>query len=128
MGNAITRHAVLPVIHAAWKLTVGARALALVIPPQELREREDGEVVTDLDIVLVRDGQFVLGEVKSSPNAFDEEQLGVLLTVAQEIRPQVFVLAAPGTEWPPETTASFQEFEAALIPFDVKVERILLEW
>jgi hypothetical protein len=126
--NAITRDGLLPVIHAVWKLTSFARAIALTIAPQELREDPDGPKVTDLDIIIIRDGEFILGEVKSSPTKFDAEQMRVLETVVKEIRPNRFVLAAPGKEWPPGISQRFQEFKDALAPFDVKVEVLLLEW
>lgn len=126
--NAIIRHGVLPVVHASWKLTDRARVMAIVIAPQELREEEDGPLVTDLDIIIVVDGEFILGEVKSSPDSFDEQQMSILASVAQELRPNVFVLAAPGKEWPPEVNARFEDFEEKLTSFDVKVKRLLLDW
>lgn len=100
----------------------------IAVGPQELREHRDGPIVTDLDIIIVRDGEFILGEVKSSPNAFDEEKMCALETVAKEIRPNLFVLAAPGKEWPSEVKKRFQEFEQVLKLLDVRVEALLLDW
>lgn len=67
-----------------------------MIAPQELRERDDGPVVTDLDVVVLRDGRFVIGEVKSEPAAIDDRVCETLRTVATRIRPDVLLLAAPG--------------------------------
>ena len=39
--------------------------MALVVAPQNLPDTYDGPVITDLDVIAVCDGRFIIGEVKS---------------------------------------------------------------
>ena len=118
----------LPLIEAAHGLKDMAREMALVIAPQELREVYDGSAITDLDIIAVRSGRFIIGEVKSDARAFDSKCLEVLATVALEIRPDVLMLAATGTEWPVEVAARIADLKETLGGKRIEVVTRLLEW
>jgi hypothetical protein len=126
--SALVRDGVLPLIHAVGMLAEGTREALLVIAPQELREVYDGPIVTDLDLVVLRDGQFMVGEVKSDPAAFDEEVLTTLANVASAIEPDVVVLAAPGMSWPDDIGRRIEELREQLKAKDIAVLPLLMDW
>jgi hypothetical protein len=126
--TALTDHGVLSVLNAARQLTDFARHTAIVFAPQELRETYEGPVFTDVDIIVIRDGRFILGEVKSSPEGVAPAQLDRLAAVAQVVRPDEVIVAATGTSWPSDVTAKIQELSTLLAPFDISVTTKLLDW
>ncbi len=126
--NAVAREGVLPLLQALYDVGHMARHLFLVIPCQDLYERYGGDRFTDLDMIVIRDGQFVLGEVKSTTTGFDAEVLNKLQTVAQELRPNLVIVAAPGVEWPPEVEALVNDLRMQVEPLGTKVEARLLKW
>jgi hypothetical protein len=103
------------------------RVLALTVP-QDLRESYDGDVVTDLDIIVVRDGEFIIGEVKSSPNRFDADVLASIASVAEKIHPNRVILAAPGKEWPISVQQPAAKLAETLRDFGTEVQLPLLDW
>ena len=109
--SALADDAVLPVIDAAYAVAREARTHALVLPPIDLFPPSgpfagDGRrPFTDLDLFVLRDGQLVVGEVKSSASRFDAGQLGTLGAVATALRADEVVLAAPAPTWTPEAEA-----------------------
>jgi len=126
--NAVAREGVLAVLQALYDIGHNARRMFLVIPCQDLYERYGGNRFTDLDIIVIRDGQFVLGEVKSSTTGFDAEVFNKLQTVAQELRPNLLIVTAPGVEWPPEVEALVNDLRTQVEPLGTKVEARLLKW
>ena len=126
--EALTREGVLPLLNAVHRITDSASDFVLAIPPQDLRESHDGEVVTDLDIIVVRDGDFIIGEVKSSPNRFDEEVLASIASVAKTVHPNRIVLAAPGKEWPVPVQERVAKLGDRLRDLGIEVQLLLLDW
>ena len=126
--SALVRDGVLPLLHATADLADGARELALVVAPQELREVYDGPIVTDLDIIVIRDGRFIIGEVKSNPSAFDDKVIQTLADVAQSIQPDELILAAPGSEWPQSVESRIEELRRTLEAADITVSARLMAW
>lgn len=120
--NALAHEGLLPLVLALYAETIGARDSAVVIAPQELRGQDGGPVVTDLDVVVLRGGRFVVGEVKSQPTAIDDRVCDTLRTVATRVRPDVVLLAAPGEAWPADVTARIDALRTALAPISVNVE------
>ena len=126
--NALARDGVMPLLHIAMDFTRGVRHMATVFPPTELRRPGEDALLTDLDIIALRDGKLLLGEVKSSPGQFNEKQLAKLETVARAVRPDAVWLVAVGETWSPETLQQIDRLRATLTPFDVTVESRLLDW
>jgi len=126
--SAVARDGILPLLHAIYKLTKHAREMALVVAPQELRESFDGRPITDLDLVLVTDGVFIIGEVKSDPAAFSDDVVGRLADVTETIRPDRLVLAAAGSAWPDDVGRRIDELQSQFAARDVQVTSMLLDW
>jgi hypothetical protein len=110
--SAIADDAVLPVIDAAYTIAAEARTHALVFPPTDLLPptdpfgRHKASPITDLDLLVLRDGQLVVGEVKSTASGFVSDQLHTLGTVALAVGADEVVLAAPAATWTTEGQAA----------------------
>ena len=55
----------------------------LYLPCQEIFKRGVNQPFTDLDVVLISNGKFIVGEVKSDPGGFAQADLEKLLEVAK---------------------------------------------
>lgn len=103
--SALADDAVLPVIDAAYAISTEARTHALILPPMDIYDDSGAQPLTDLDLFALRDGQLVVGEVKSSAGGFTVKQLLALSRVAAAIQADEVVLAAPAATWAPEIEA-----------------------
>ena len=126
--SALARDGVLPLLHALYELSHRGRDMVLVIPPQELLESYDGRVLTDLDMVLICDGRFIIGEAKSQPAAFDDATVKSLGKIGVTIRPDMVVVAAPGSEWPDDVRERLAWLKQELRSADVELKGELLAW
>jgi hypothetical protein len=122
VGNALAHEGLLPLVLALHAEVMHGRDSAVVFAPRELRERHNGPAVTDLDVILLRGGQFVVGEVKSDPAAIDDRVCETLRTVAARVRPDLVLLAAPGDPWPADVMARIDALRNALAPLSILVE------
>jgi hypothetical protein len=126
--NGITKVGVLALLHALLQKSRFARDLFLYLPCQTLFENYGGDPYTDLDLISLRDGKVIIGEVKSSTEGFRETNFAKLRSVTEEVRPDVLVIAATGTAWPPDVTLELEALRSSLEPIGVAVETLLLPW
>ena len=98
----------------------------LYLPCQEVFKRGVNQPFTDLDVVLISNGKFIVGEVKSDPGGFAQADFEKLLEVAKEVRPDEVILSAPGEEWPPHVLTEIANFTESLRAYDVDVTPVLL--
>lgn len=93
--KAIAFHGVFPVIWTLGYLLGQSRESFLFIPSVELYEKhEDKERVAEVDITCVSDGKLLVGEVKTSADEFDGDEIDALEAVCRKILPDVAVLSA----------------------------------
>ncbi len=145
LSNAICRHGMLSVLQALCQLDASFRShdMFLFVPCQNVyRQRPPGsgvdhgggldyvagDLFTDLDLLYIARGRFVLGEVKSTPRGFKPADLEKLKTIALEFLPDDVVLAATGREWPPDIQAQIEQLSAELQACDIRVIPQLMQW
>jgi hypothetical protein len=131
VSNGITRDGVLAVLHALFLEAQLAHDFFLYLPCQDIYEHAGkGQYVhtTDLDLIAIKDGEFHIGEVKSSPDGFLDFDFEKLQAFAQDTRPAVVVLAATGTAWPEPVHQKMTELKQALSSVGVKLEPLLMDW
>lgn len=149
--NAIQYHGTVSVLHALYVMQNDRHqhGMFMYLPCQDLHMRDqnlanqdptkismkDGELhiregqrFTDLDLLVVMEGRVSIGEVKSDPQSFTEEEFTKLKTIATELRPDELVLAAAGTVWPQEVNDRIVSLSKDLANIDVVVTPLLLEW
>jgi hypothetical protein len=127
VAQALDREGVLATLLALGELDFRSDML-LYLPPQDIAEDYDEHEFTDVDLLFVTKRRFCMAEVKSDPAAFEPSGLERLATVAEDFRPDVILLAAPGVSWPDDVQTHFNNFSDRLCRIDVKVKPWLMSW
>lgn len=151
IGNALRQHGIPSVIQALqhFESKNALDGMLLYLPCQDLyeppetdREGQDhsfvskngvsyensGRVFTDLDLMMLKHGKFIIGEVKSNPKGFKTSDFEKLKTVALEILPDEVLIVATGASWPNDIDGKIRNFTAHLAEAKIKVTPLLLEW
>ncbi len=126
--NGITKVGVLAVLHTLLQMESFARDFFYYLPCQNLYEEYGGDPYTDLDLIVIKDRQVIIGEVKSSPDGFRTVDFDKMEVVTREIRPDRVILAATGADWPLEVSKELEEFKRKVAPLGAAVETLLLPW
>jgi hypothetical protein len=91
---AHAEHGLLPVVLVLGQLLMEARSAFLFAPCLDLFEIDDKRSIGDLDIAVILDGQFVIGEVKQSRNLFDEATFAKMEGIARRLLPDILLFAS----------------------------------
>ncbi|MFL5386507.1 MAG: hypothetical protein ACJ8GN_28655 [Longimicrobiaceae bacterium] len=126
--NAIRRDGVIPVVQCLYGLETRYREMFAWFLSQDVYERDNPQRYTDLDIVAIRDGRFIIGEVKSNPASLKRSDLDHLEAVALEVVPDEVVVAAPGEHWPAQQLDLIGKLEKRLSERGIKLSPILMQW
>jgi hypothetical protein len=82
LANALDREGALAMLLALVELEHFGGEMFLFLPPQDVFERRVRAAFTDVDVAFITRGKFGIGEVKSSPLAFNANDLERIATVA----------------------------------------------
>ncbi|MBM4065793.1 MAG: hypothetical protein FJ266_09160 [Planctomycetes bacterium] len=127
--NALRKHGTLAVLHTLYELQRDSFSeMFLYLPCQDIFKNDRNAPFTDLDIVVIKEGKFIIGEVKSDPSGFTHSDFEKLKEVAIDLLPNEMLLAAPGDKWPEDVFAGIKNLTDALKPIDVTVSPQLLRW
>ena len=126
--NALRRQGLLAVIQTLCNLRLHTRNMFLFLPCLDIFKKDEKEPFTDLDIVVIRDGKFLIAEVKSTPGGFFPNDFEKLREVAEDLLPDEVAVAALGDKWPQEVSSQITRLEEALRPLEIKVSTIPLRW
>ena len=135
--NALRRHGTLAVLRALYYIQQRSlyQHMFLFLPCQDIFERDPsnpnawpGNLLTDLDLVVISDRMCIIGEVKSDPKGFKPDDFEKMKIVAEDLLPDEVVFAAPGDAWPSDQEAAIKQLAEALKPFEIKVTPILMSW
>lgn len=127
--NAVRKHGTLAVLHTLYELQRDSSSeMFLYLPCQDIFKADGNAPFTDLDIVVINKGKFIIGEVKSDPGGFKHPDFEKLREVAIELLPDEILLAAPGDNWPNNVLVEIRNLTDALKKIDVTVSPRLLQW
>ncbi|MFQ5852478.1 MAG: hypothetical protein ACE5JU_18100 [Candidatus Binatia bacterium] len=127
--NALKYHGTLAVVQGLYTIERGyPSGMFLFLPCQNIYERDENSPFTDLDLVFIKDGKFIIGEVKSDPNAFDEKDFVKIGDVAAELQPNQVMFAAPADAWPADVQAQVDALRNRLAPLEIEVLDLHLRW
>lgn len=126
--NALKKQGTLAVLHALYELKGRlSNNPLLFMPCQDIFEHDQTEPFTDLDIVAIRNCRVIIGEVKSSPGGFGSSDFDKLKQVAEDLAPDVVLIAAPGEGWPSDVMAAIRRLRDALSSQGIEVKELLLD-
>jgi hypothetical protein len=123
---AHAEHGLLPVVLVLAQLRMDARSAFLFAPCLDLFENDDKGPIGDLDIAVILDGQFVIGEVKQSRNLFAEADFAKMEGVARRLLPDRLLFASMDREPTALITKEIVRLSKALRPLNITVEWYLL--
>ena len=119
---AHAEHGLLPVVLVLGQLLMDAGSAFLFAPCLDLFEKDGKGPVGDLDIAVILDGQFVIGEVKQSRNLFDEATFAKMEIIARRLLPDILLFASMDREPTDLITKEIQRLSAVLKPLSITVE------
>lgn len=118
---AHAEHGLLPVVLVLGQLLMDARSAFLFAPCLDLFENYDKGPVGDLDIAVILDGQFVIGEVKQSRNLFDEATFAKMERIARRLLPDILLFASMDREPTVLITKEIARLSEVLRPLSIAV-------
>jgi len=95
---AYAEHGLLPVVLVLGQLLMDARSAFLFAPCLDLFETDDKRPIGDLDIAVILDGKFLIGEVKQSRDLFDEATFAKMEGIARRLLPDTLLFASMDRE------------------------------
>ncbi|UCC29268.1 MAG: hypothetical protein JSU86_13825, partial [Phycisphaerales bacterium] len=128
ISDSLRSRGTLAVIQSLYLLERESREMFLMLPSQNMADAPDAEPVTDLDIVALVDGLFVIGEAKSSASGFDQQIVDKLADLAEHICPDRLLFAAPDGEWPEHVVQHVASVRENLARFGIDVRELRLRW
>lgn len=78
----------LAVVHALFELDRRSRGMFMHLPCQDIFEKGRKEPFTDLDLMVIRDGKFLIGEVKSKSDGFKSDDFTKIQEVVEDLLPK----------------------------------------
>ncbi len=107
-----------------------AKATFTFIASQDVLTYPGDERITDLDLMVLLDGELVIGEVKSNARGFDAASVAAMVKVAKVMLPDtvIFAAEADGATWPTEVAVLLDNATTELTALRVTVRRELLRW
>lgn len=96
---AVSLHGTVPLLIALGQIMMDARSSAIFIPSVELLRKgkdEDSRYTADseLDLVCIKDGKFIIGEIKQSVGLFGAKDFKKIGDVAKKVRPDMVIFSS----------------------------------
>jgi len=127
VSNALRKHGLLPVLYTLYDIN-RFPGMFLYLPCQDIYKGNEPDPYTDIDIMVIKDGKFIIGEVKSDPSGFEPTQFEKLKEISMNLLPDELLIAAPGDSWPSDITLKVRKLSDELKAKEIKVSPILLKW
>lgn len=119
---AIAEHGLLPVVLILGQLLMDAKSAFLFAPCLDVFEKGEKRPAGDLDIAVIRDGQFVIGEVKLSRKLFDKATFVKMEDIARRLLPDILLFASMDRKPTKFITKEIKRLSEELQPLNIKVQ------
>jgi len=126
--NALQREGTVAILQALYILQRESHGVFAFLPCQDIAKNGQTDKFSDIDLVVISNGKFIIGEVKSSPEGYNPEDIKKLTTVALDLQPDSVIVAAPREQWSNELNRSIEEMRNNVATFDVEVRTLHLKW
>jgi len=88
------QHGLIPIVLVLGQLQLDSRCSFFYVPCLDIFKQRDGEAFTDIDIVCIQDGKFIIGEVKQSTDLFDPSHFDTMAEVAERLKPDILLFSS----------------------------------
>jgi len=99
---AFSEHGTIPVLLVLGQLLRDARSSFVYFPSIELlRHSEDYEKIQclgEIDLLCIKDGQFIIGEIKQTVRLFRSDDFNKMGDIAEKIKPDVIIFSSMDIE------------------------------
>ncbi len=128
VGVAIREGGVIPVLHALFKLQSRTSGTFTFIASQDVLSYPEDRKVAELDVLVLRDGQLLVGEVKAHPRGFDEEAVNRAMEIARVMLPDTLMFASETDEFPDRVRKILHSAGSEFSRLGIEVQFLPLQW
>lgn len=118
--NGIRNRGVIPVALGLGSILNDASNYFDFLPPVDIYKKS--KLITDLDICCVKDGQFIIGEVKAQQDLFHPSDFEKITNLAKEIHPDKVVFCSLDQNTTQRINGLVQNVKQKLLPYEIEVE------
>jgi len=122
IGNCYNDYNILPVVLVLGQLNKQSKQSFEYESSYELYEEGKDKPLTDLDIVCVSDGKFIIGEVKEKAEGFEMTEVDKLVTIAKNIRPDILLFSSMDEKPTEKMKKKIEEIKNELKDYEIEVK------
>lgn len=119
---AHAEHGLLPVVLVLGQLLMSARSAFVFVPCLDLFEKNSKDRIGDLDIAVICDGKFVIGEVKESRELFNQAIFDKMEDIARRLLPDILLFASMDREPTDFIAGEIKRMSTVLEPLNIAVK------
>lgn len=110
-----------PVLLLLGQLLFDADSSFMYVPNIDLYEHDASKPPKEVDIACIKDGEFIIGEVKENQSLFSGDVFEDMEQTARRLKPDLLIFSAPGTSPSDFVKRGIQAVSDNLKPLGIKV-------
>ena len=121
---AVSVHGTIPVLLVLGQLMSDARSSFSFIPSTELLNKSGSEYTIDaeVDLVCIKDGQFIIGEIKKSVGLFDQGDFDKVEKLAKLVKPDQILFSSLDEKPSAFVQQNIEKLRTSLAYLEIKVD------
>ncbi len=124
---AVSLHGTVPLLITLGQLMGDSRSSAMFMPSLELLKKEEGgqgkmTIYGELDLVCIKDGKFIIGEIKQSTGLFGPDDFKRMKDVARMVRPDEIIFSSLDKKPNAFVTENIEKLKTELADLEINVE------
>gem|GEM_PF-4808816 len=125
---AVSLHGTIPLLLVLGQLMSDARSSFISTPSLELINKIEGETdkyksVAEIDLLCIKDGKFIIGEIKQSIGLFDEHEFSKMMELGKLLKPDIILFSSLDKK-----PNKFVEEKIAKLKIDLAYLEIDVQW
>ena len=121
---AVSVHGTIPVLLVLGQLMTDARSSFMYIPSTELLNREGDEytIEAEVDLVCIKDGEFIIGEIKKSVGLFEQSDFDKIERLAKVVKPDQVIFSSLDEMPNSFVTQNIEKLRVSLADLQISVD------
>jgi len=117
-----SQHGLIPVVLVLGQLLLESRSSFIMDTTLDIFKVREEEPFTDLDIVCIKDGKFIIGEIKQSNRGFTNKDFEKIAEVAEGIKPDILLFSSLEPNCNRKIKEKIENLRKRLEPLKVEVK------